>query len=261
MAWDIESVDGVAVVTMNTNKVNVQNAAFFEDLHDAFDRLERDHPRDGVVLTARGTTFSAGIDLKAAFPLFATGDAHAVREFFTRYRSTNMRLFTYPRITVAAVNGHAFAGGLITALCCDFRIAADGNARYSLNEVPIGIPMPGVYVEMIRYAIGCRHAALATLSGDVYTGSQAVQLGFVDDLVPEDHLPETAIARARSISADAGPAYAYSKRALQAPTLANIRALADEQDHANLPAVLVDPATLRAQDAKYRLLTGRSVSP
>jgi enoyl-CoA hydratase/carnithine racemase len=91
MAWDIEAVDGCAVVRMNTYKVNVQNNHFFADLHGACDRL-----------------------------------------------------FQYPRPTVAAVDGHAIAGGLITALDCDFRVVARKPARFGLNGVPIGIPMPAV---------------------------------------------------------------------------------------------------------------------
>ena len=165
MSWPIRAIDDVAVVTMTSNRVNAQSDAFFRDLHDAFDTLEREHPAAAVVLTAEGATFSAGIDLKFNLPLFARRDTEAVRAWFARYRATNMRLFTYPRPTVAAINGHAFAGGLITALCCDYRLATEGGARFALNEVPIGIPMPAVYVEIIRYALGTHAATVATLLG------------------------------------------------------------------------------------------------
>ena len=74
--------------------------------------------------------------------------------WFEAYRATNLRIFTYPRPTVAAINGHAYAGGLITAFDCDLRIAAEGDLQFALNEVPIGIPMPAVYCEIIKYAIG-----------------------------------------------------------------------------------------------------------
>ena len=151
MSWTIERLGRVAVVTMTTNPVNAQNRAFFADLHEAFDRLERDHPESPVVLTGTGTRFSAGLDLGEHFPLFA-GDPAAVASWFGDYRATNMRLFTYPRPTVAAVNGHAFAGGLITAAVCDHRVAVADGARFGLNEVPIGIPMPAVYVRMLAYA-------------------------------------------------------------------------------------------------------------
>jgi len=148
MSWTIERRGRVAVVTMTTNPVNAQNQAFFADLHDAFDRLERDHRDSPVVLTGTGRRFSAGLDLDEHFRLFA-GDPAAVGSWFAGYRATNMRLFTYPRPTVAAINGHAFAGGLITAAVCDHRIAVTGDASFGLNEVPIGIPMPAVYVRML----------------------------------------------------------------------------------------------------------------
>src|SRR5947199_8480993 len=151
MSWRIERQGRVAVVTMTTNPVNAQNRAFFADLHDAFDRLEKDHPDSPVVLTGQGGRCSAGLDLDEHFRLFA-GPGAAVADWFGEYRATNLRLFSYPCPTVAAVNGHAFAGGLITAAVCDRRIAADTDARFSLNEVLIGIPMPAVYVRMLSYA-------------------------------------------------------------------------------------------------------------
>jgi hypothetical protein len=85
---------------------------------------------------AEASTFSAGIDLKFNLPLLATRDVQQVRAWFAGYRETNIRLFTYPKPVVAAINGHAFAGGLITALCCDYRIAAAGDARFAPNESP-----------------------------------------------------------------------------------------------------------------------------
>lgn len=88
------------------------------------------------------------------------------RRLVQEYRATNIRLFTYPRPTVAAVNGHAFAGGLITAAVCDYRVTvADGSARFGLNEVPIGIPMPAVYVRMLAHAWGDPVAARTCLLG------------------------------------------------------------------------------------------------
>ena len=81
MSWTIERRGRVAVVTMTTNPVNAQNRAFFADLHEAFDRLERDHPDSPVVLTGTGARFSAGLDLGEHFPLFA-GDRAAVASWF-----------------------------------------------------------------------------------------------------------------------------------------------------------------------------------
>jgi enoyl-CoA hydratase len=181
MSWTIERRGRAALVKMTTNPVNAQNRAFFADLHDAFDRLERDHKDCPVVLTGTGTRFSAGLDLGERFALFA-GDRAAVASWFSDYRVTNMRLFTCPRPTVAAVNGHAFAGGLITAAVCDYRIAVAEGARFGLNEVPIGIPMPAVYVRMLAYAWGEPVAAGTCQLGEIFRPPQAHALGMVHEL-------------------------------------------------------------------------------
>jgi enoyl-CoA hydratase len=230
MSWTIERRGRVAVVTMTTNPVNAQNRAFFADVHDAFDRLERDHPESPVVLTGTGTRFSAGLDLGEHFPLFA-GDPAAVASWFAGYRATNMRLFTYPRPTVAAVNGHAFAGGLITAAVCDYRVAvADDGARFGLNEVPIGIPMPAVYVRLLAYAWGEPAAARTCLLGEIFTPAQADALGLVHELVPAGQLLDRAIEVAGLTPPDCLGQYAFTKRACQAAALRDIADLADPLD-------------------------------
>jgi len=229
MSWTIERRGRVAVVTMTTNPVNAQNRAFFADLHDAFDRLERDHPESPVVLTGTGTRFSAGLDLGEHFPLFA-GDPAAVASWFAGYRATNMRLFTYPRPTVAALNGHAFAGGLITAAMCDYRVAVDGGARFGLNEVPIGIPMPAAYVRMLAYAWGEPAAARTCLLGEIFTPAQADELGLVHELVPAGQLLDRAVAVAGQTPEDCLEQYAFTKRASQAAALRDIAGLADPLD-------------------------------
>ncbi|WP_405594041.1 enoyl-CoA hydratase/isomerase family protein [Streptomyces sp. NBC_01092] len=192
MRWTIERRGRVAVVTMTTNPVNAQGRAFFADLHDAFDRLERDHAESPVVLTGTGGRFSAGLDLGEHFPLLA-GDQAAVGEWFADYRATNVRLFTYPRPTVAAVNGHAFAGGLITAAVCDHRVAVAEGARFGLNEVPIGIPMPAVYVRMLAYAWGEPVAARTCLRGEIFGPEQAHALGMVHELASAEEVVNRAV--------------------------------------------------------------------
>ena len=93
MAWDIEVVDGCAVVRMNTNKVNVQNDHLFADLHRAFDRLDREFSDLPVVLTGQGDVFSAGIDFQYSFELFGSGSHDKIRAWYQGYRETNLRIF------------------------------------------------------------------------------------------------------------------------------------------------------------------------
>src|SRR5581483_11266019 len=110
----------------------------------------------------------------------------------------------------------------ITAFCCDTRVAVDTGINMSLNEVPIGLAMPALFTEIIRYAIGTPLAAKATLTGRTYAPKEALDLGIVDALVPRIDLLAKAIAAAKSIAPDCLTAYAFSKHALQAPVLKRI---------------------------------------
>jgi enoyl-CoA hydratase len=249
MTWDIEEVSGCAVVRMNSNKVNVQNDRFFADLHEAFDRLEREFGDLPVVLTGQGDVFSAGIDFQYSFDIFGSGDLDKIRQWYRAYRETNLRIFQYPRPTVAAVNGHAIAGGLITALDCDFRIAARKSARFGLNEVPIGIPMPAAYVEIIKYALGDQVGALTTLRGKLYEFEDAERLGFFHEVVEPDQLLDTAISYARCITPDCNTAYAMSKKALQDSVMRQINERTVALDD-QLPVGMSDEGNRRAQDCR-----------
>jgi len=251
MAWDVEVEEGCAVVRMNTNKVNVQNDQFFADLHDAFDRLEKEFSELPVVLTGQGDVFSAGIDFQYSFDIFGSGNRDRIRQWYAAYRETNLRIFRYPRPTVAAVNGHAIAGGLVTALVCDFRVAARKPARFGLNEVSIGIPMPAAYVEIIKYALGGQVAALATLRGKLYELDEAVRLGFFHEVVEPDKLLATAIGYARCITPDCNTAYAMSKKALQDSVLRQIDERTIVLDE-GLAAGMSDDGNRRAQDRRRR---------
>ena len=142
-----------------------------------------------------------------------------------------MRLFTYPRPTVAAVNGHAFAGGLITAAVCDYRVAVDDDeARFGLNEVPIGIPMPAVYVRMLAYAWGEPVAARACLLGEIFSPVQADALGLVHELVPAGKFGDRAVAIAERTLEDCLEQYAFTNRAAQAAAVRDIADIADPLD-------------------------------
>ena len=260
MPWTIERQHPhVAVVTMNTNKVNAQNPAFFADLHAAFDRLEAEFSECAVVLTGSGAVFTAGLDLDHHFPLFARRSIEEIDAWFDAYRATNLRLFTYPRPTVAAINGHAYAGGLITALDCDHRIACEGSLQFSLNEVPIGIPMPAVYCEIIKHAIGPRAAFELTLFGQVYDLASAIRFGIVQATVAPDDCWVPPSLGPPWCQPDCYAAYAFSKRALQATTMAAIDNAA-RLDRDCLSRGMSDLGSISAHARRYRELKGRDIT-
>ncbi|WP_170135438.1 enoyl-CoA hydratase/isomerase family protein [Nannocystis exedens] len=251
----MERSEGAVIVTMRSNPVNRMNPEFFGDLHAAFDEVEQEHPALPVVLTAEGKTFSAGLDFEDVFPRFARNDMDELQAWFDRFRGSLLRVFTLPRRTVAAINGNTFAGGLILAVACDVRVGAEGRARFAINEVPVGIPMPWTYIEMVRYALGTPATAEMTLSGQLYDVAGAQRLGVLHRVVAPEQLLAAALEEARRIGVDSASAYAASKQALQQPTLAAIAAH-PELDRMAMQVVMA-PDSVRAQASALAALKKR----
>ena len=157
---------------------------------------------------------------------------------------------------MAALNGHAFAGGLITAAVCDYRVAVDDGPGFGLNEVPIGIPMPAAYVRMLAYAWGEPAAARACLLGEVFTPAQAHALGMVHELVPAERLLDRAVAIAGQTPQDCLGQYAFTKRACQAAALRDIAELADPLD-SELPGAMTSDQARHAHRHYWQQLKGR----
>lgn len=250
MSWSIEHVDDVAVVTMTTEAAEKKEWTFFHQVTDVCDRLEDEFPDSALVLIGEGHTFAGGLDTEAILSLFARNDAEEIRGWFARFSAILLRLFTLPRPTVAALNGDAVGSDLLTACACDFRIAVDHSARIGLDEVHHGIPLPSVFLEMLRYAVGSRATSAAALSGQLYDPDAALALGLVHQLTPGPDLLETAIRAARRLAMNPRRAYATTKHLLQADTLERMDRLSTRLD-TSLAAALFSDANLAARSGVW----------
>lgn len=257
MRWEIEPFDGVAIVRMRSSRGNKQNPEFFAELIEAFDRLDRDHPRSPIVLTGTGQIFSVGIDFEYSFALFQRRDLDAIRAWFKEFRGAMLRVFGTLRPTVAAVNGHAYAGGLILALCCDARVAQAGDFQCGINEVPVGIPMPSVYTELLRHRLGTPVTTEAILTGRTYTPDEALAAGIYQQVVDPERLVAAAVERARCVPSECLPAYEHSKRMLQTPVLQLMSALSEALDNETTAPIIASEPCLQAQAKSLALLRQR----
>ena len=165
-----------------------------------------------VILTARGDkAFSAGGDLKERKTM-TEADWHRQHAVFEQ---NMMALRDCPVPVIAAVNGVAFAGGLETALTCDFIYAAD-HAKFALTEVKLGI-MPGCTgTQNLPRAIGERRAKEMILTGEPFTAQQAYDWGLVNKVVPYADLMDETLATARKIAGNAPLSICRAKRAISA---------------------------------------------
>jgi enoyl-CoA hydratase len=203
-----------------------------------------------VVLTGAGAFFSAGFDLRA--PRRDDDDARRLRASF---RATHLALLTLPKPTVAMVNGHAIAGGLVLALACDDRLGVEADYRIGLNEVAIGASYPRVAFEIVRLRLTHARASELLLGAAIYPASEALRLGVVEELVPPARFADTVLRRAARLGAFPREAYAHTKAALVAEVVVRIAAETAEEE-AQTAAVWTTTES-RAARAAQRQKLGR----
>lgn len=163
-----------------------------------------------LVLTGNGRFFSAGLDL-AALP----EDRDAMGAFVDAFDELVRRLFLFPCPTVAAVNGHAVAGGAILATACDVRIGATGGYRIGVSEVQLGVIFPAAAFEVLRAAIPPERSAEVLLRGRLTGPEDALANGFLHELAEPEALAARAAERAEELGALPRAAYAHTKRELR----------------------------------------------
>ena len=256
MSWDINFEDGVVVVTMNTNAENRQNDLFFNDLHDTLDKLEKDYPYCPIILTAKGPIFSVGLDFESVFSFLASANEEDAYQWFKTYKSTNLRLFSHPAPTIAAINGHAVAGGTITAIVCDYRIVAKNEKlKMGLTETQVGLPIPYAYTELFSHILGTQQASLSGMFGLSYNIYQAKDMGYLHQIVEPDQLIHEALKMARSIPKNSLKSYVMTKKSLQYSVLERIKNNSDVLDREAVKE-MISPESLTEQANTYKAIKG-----
>lgn len=220
-----EDRDGVAVLRLEHGKVNAIDLELLTEVGERMEELAADPPL-GLVLTGTGSNFSAGLDLVR----FLSEDDDYLRQLLPALHGALLGLFTLPRPVIAAVNGHAIAGGFVLACACDYRVVANGPAKLGVTELPVGVPFPTGPLEMVRTAVGTRTARELIYSGRLFSTDEGVELGFANELVEPDRVVERAVELAATWGASPAPAFALTKRQLQQPTLERLRRHAPEFD-------------------------------
>jgi enoyl-CoA hydratase len=244
--------EGIAVVRLAHGKVNALDIELLEAISATFDEIGRSEAR-AAVLTGTGSAFSAGVDLRR----LTSGGPDYIGCFLDRLDEAFEAVFRTPQPVVAAVSGHAIAGGCVFACACDWRVMADGRGRVGVPELAVGVPFPTVPYEIMRFAVGSAALPALFAAADTYPPAEACQRGLIDEVVPAESLIDRAIAVAKELSGDRIPAATFrlTKQQLRRDTIAAIehnRPL----DHAAVVARWTDPATLEWIDAYLARVTG-----
>ena len=204
--------DGVAVLAMRHGKANALDTELCQALCGALDDAAADGAA-AVVLTSAGTVFSAGVDLKQV----TAGREGYVSAFLPELRRAFTRLATFELPVVAAVNGHAIAGGFILVAAADWAVMAEGPGQAGVTELLVGVPFPAVALELLRLRAGDAQARPLALSGATFGAGEALARGLVDEAVPAAELAGRLAGR-RPASGRPGPGV----RPHQAPATAAV---------------------------------------
>jgi enoyl-CoA hydratase len=202
----------IAVLTMQHGKANAMDTTFCEDILKRLDEL-RTSPARAIVITGQGNIFSAGVDLVRALD----GGPDYFKGFLPPLRRAFEAVFFYEKPIVAAVNGHAMAGGCVLTCAADRRLMADGTGRIGITELLVGVPFPVIALEIMRFAAAPQHFARIVYSGATFAPEVAVGLGLVDEVVPGDALLDRAVAAAEALAAVGPEAFALTKRQIREP--------------------------------------------
>jgi len=209
--------DGVAVLRFDDGKANVLSHAAIDAFEAALDKATEE--AGAVCIVGREGRLCAGFDLAVM-----TGEPDGMRQLVSRGAELLMRIYLHPQPVVVAVTGHALAAGALLALACDVRIGADVPAKIGLNETSIGMPLPQFAAELARDRLTPAAFSRATLAAEIYDPAGAVEVGYLDRVVPADEVEVAAIAEANRLSAYRAGAYARTKEVLRRATVDRVRA-------------------------------------
>ena len=176
-----------------------------------------------VIVTGTGASFSAGVDL---FRLIKDGPEYA-RRFVPVLDEFLLAALTFPKPVVAAINGHAIAGGCILAAACDHRIMVEGSGRIGIPELAVGVPFPALPLQIMASRLADGHLRDLVFSGRTVQIDEAKALGLIDEKCPSGMLLDRATEVALQLASIPPAAFALTKEAFYSPILERARHLAD----------------------------------
>jgi enoyl-CoA hydratase/carnithine racemase len=207
------TLDGkVAILTMNSGE-NRFNPLFLDEFMKTLDDIEHETDANALVVnSAHEKIFCNGIDLDWLMPFVHAGDLPVIKDFCHRFNALLRRLLLYPMPTIAAITGHAFAGGAIMCCCFDFRFMRSDRGFLCFPEVDLGIPFwPGM-VAMVKKAVPRYKLDEMYYLGKRATGKDCEEHHIVLKACPMDELMDEVLAFARGLKKNRASYYAQKER-------------------------------------------------
>ena len=211
-----ERRDGVLIVHLDDGKANALSFDMIEAINSALDEAEGDDEVRAMVLHGRPGKFSAGFDLGVMFG----DDMSAIIDLVADGGALVHRLYGSSVPVVAASTGHALAAGALLLLGCDVRVASDVEAKVGLNEVAIKMVLPNWALTIATDRLSKRHLQRALANARITAPREAVDVGFIDEVVPDGQEADRAVVIAAELAATLDPsAYIRTVRAIRGSVL------------------------------------------
>jgi enoyl-CoA hydratase len=214
----------VVEIVMDDGKANVMSPAMLEALHAAVDGAAQDGATL-VLRSARPGVFSAGFDMK----LLASGDRARSVAMVRSGGELAMKLLAFEAPVISVCAGHAYPMGAFLLLSSDLRIGATGEYLIGLNEVTVGIPVPGFALELARSRLHPAWLSRTALTGEMFAPEDAQAAGFLDRLVPPDLLENAIAGAVEALQRVHRPSHVTVKRRLRSGLLASMRDALDAE--------------------------------
>ena len=212
--------DKIAVLSLNRGKSNAINAEMVAELNQMVKNIENDDSIAGLILTGKDGFFSAGLDLIELYNY----DEETIKNFWIDFLNLVTRLVSFKKPMIAAISGHSPAGGCVLALCCDYRIMAEGKFIIGLNEVPIGILIPESIFHLYSFWLGQANAYRFLLEGKLMHTQQALSTGLIDEVVNPESILHAAERKMLTYIKLERNAWQQSKKNMRAELLKKVSA-------------------------------------
>ena len=217
-----EDVGSIAVLRLSHGKVSALDLEFCDALSAEVESIAVGSPT-GLVITGTGSVFSAGVDLFRVID----GGAEYLNRFLPAMRRFFQTVLTFPKPCVAAVNGHAIAGGCIIAALCDHRIMAAGSGRIGVPELSVGVPFPQLPFVIVGARVAPSAFRQLVFGARLVGAEEAVTLGLADAAAPPEGLIERARQHAEKLATIPPITFALTKRTFNTPLLERVDAASD----------------------------------
>lgn len=244
----VEPRGEIALLRLEAGKANAFGRALIARLSVLLDEVVGSDAR-GLVITGYERFFSAGLALPELIEL----PRPEMRAFIRSFDDLMARIFALPMPVVAAINGHAIAGGCVLALQADERHMADARCKIGLSEAQLGLGLPAIVMESLRAAVPVGSLRKLALEGALVEPAEALALGLVDRVVAPGELESGAVERARELASVPAAGFAQIKLALRAPYQTRVRTIEETESERWLDTWFDGETQGRLRDAVSRL--------